>query len=108
VCQMPGKSPKGWPETRPYRCLEQFVSKEDWELHRSNTHVASVACGVGNCPELYTPVQVEELAFHRRRHLNLGTEEPSRKRKRTEDDGDGTGQELGVDPASISAPRLQA
>ncbi|CAH1787984.1 unnamed protein product, partial [Owenia fusiformis] len=79
-----------------------------WQLHRANAHDNTIACGVGDCPQMFTPAQVEELAFHRRRHLNLGTEEPSRKKKRAEDEGDGTGQELGVDPASISAPRLQA
>ncbi|CAH1793834.1 unnamed protein product [Owenia fusiformis] len=108
---MPAAPPKGWVPERVYRCLAQFVSKQDWELHRSNAHLATVACGVGDCSKMFIPTQVEELAFHRRRHLNLGageevSGEPSRKRKREE--GDGTGQELGVDPASISTPKLQA
>ncbi|CAH1774171.1 unnamed protein product, partial [Owenia fusiformis] len=105
---MAGKPPQGWPVGRHYKCLKQFVSREDWELHRCFSHDASVACGVGSCTAAFTPSDAEALAFHRRRHPTV--EEPPRKKSKGSQpkEGDGTGQELGVDPASISMPQLTA
>ncbi|CAH1787987.1 unnamed protein product [Owenia fusiformis] len=83
---MPWKRPKGWPGPRPYRCLAQFVVKSDWEIHRANAHDTTVACGVGNCPQLFAPNKAEELALHRHRHVVVSEAEgePPKKRKRSE------------------------
>ncbi|CAH1796704.1 unnamed protein product [Owenia fusiformis] len=114
---MGGEPPKGWPAGRPYRCLKQYVSSEEWETHRECCHVKSVPCGVGECDARFTPAEVERLTLHRKRHSTssgggqqAAAGEPPQKRRRGRElgRGDGTGQELGVDPASISTPQLQA